>query len=188
VNLFILDLGPVEAAQLQCDKHIVKMIVESAQMLSTAHRMLDGYHIRAASKSGKTQVKVWLHPDPEMDSVLYKAVHSAHPCTVWTMVSSENYNWHYQHFVALCDEYTHRYGKVHLTDKLLREKLSGLPKSIKHGPITPFALAMGSNPECMYPNDPVRSYREFYQTKQDRFKMVWTNREVPEWFKIKETA
>ena len=57
MNLFILDKDPVLAAQLQCDKHVVKMIVESAQMLSTVHRMLDGRQTRVASKSGKTQVK-----------------------------------------------------------------------------------------------------------------------------------
>lgn len=188
MNLFILDSCAVKAAQLQCNAHVVKMVIESAQMLSTAHRMLDGYSIRASSKSGKTQVKVWLHPDPDMDNVLYKAVHSAHPCTVWTMASDTNYMWHYAHFVALCDEYTHRYGKVHLTDTLLREKLVKLPKNIKSGPLTRFALAMKSNPECMFENDPVRSYRAFYQTKQERFKMAWTNREVPEWFKAKETA
>ena len=155
-------------------------------MLSTAHRIIDGYSSKAASKSGKMQVKVWVHPDQELDDVLYKATHSTHPCTAWTMTSSTNYDWHYRHFVALCDEYTYRYGKVHLTDKLLRQKLSGLPNNINHGPLTKFALAMKSNPECMFPDDPVRSYRAFYQTKQERFKMVWTNREVPEWFKVKE--
>jgi hypothetical protein len=187
MNLFILDLDAAKAAQLQCNRHVPKMVVESAQMLSTAHRILDGHCIRAASKSGKTQVKVWLHPDPDMDSVLYKAVHNAHPCTVWTMASDSNYNWHYAHFVALCDEYTYRYGKVHLTDKLLREKLSLLPKNIKYEQMTPFALAMKSNPECMFPDDPVKSYRMFYQTKQERFKMTWTGRDIPDWFKVKET-
>ena len=184
MNLFILDKDPVLAAQLQCDKHVVKMIVESAQMLSTVHRMLDGKQTRVASKSGKTQVKAWVLPDDRED-VLYKAVHMAHPCTVWTMKSDMNYNWHYAHFVALCDEYTYRYGKVHATDTLLRDKLKQLPKNIEVGYLTPFALAMKSNPECMHPNDPVRSYREFYQTKQERFKMAWTNREVPEWFTVK---
>jgi hypothetical protein len=187
MNLFILDLNPAKAAQLQCDKHVVKMIVESAQMLSTAHRILDGHSIRASSKSGKTQVKVWLHPDPDTDNVLYKAVHSAHPCTVWTMASAMNYDWHYAHFVALCDEYTHRYGKVHLTDKLLRGMLSKPPKNIKCVSMTPFALAMKSNPECMFTDDPVKSYRMFYQTKQERFKMTWTGRDIPDWFKVKET-
>jgi hypothetical protein len=187
MNIFILSTNPVEAAQLQCNCHVPKMVVESAQMLSTAHRMLDGHSIRALSKSGKSKVKVWLHPDQELDSLMYKAVHSAHPCTVWTMASSANYDWHYRHFVALCDEYTHRYEKIHLTDRLLREKLARLPKNIKYGPLTQFALAMKSNPECMFPDDPVKSYRLFYQTKQDRFKMAWTNRDMPDWFKIKES-
>ncbi len=184
MNLFILDKDPVLAAQLQCDKHVVKMIVESAQMLSTVHRMLDGRQTRVASKSGRTQVKAWVLPDDRED-VLYKAVHMNHPCTVWTMQSSWNYAWHYSHFVALCDEYTYRYGKVHSTDTLLRKPLSSMPAKMKIGPKTPFALAMKSNPECMHPNDPVRSYREFYQTKQERFKMAWTKREVPEWFTVK---
>lgn len=186
MNLFILSKDPIEAAQLQCDKHVVKMIVESAQMLSTVHRMLDGKLTRGPSKSGKTLSKKWIHPDQELDGVLYKAVHMNHPCTVWTMQSNNNYTWHYTHFAALCDEYTYRYGKVHSTDTLLREKLKQLPRNIPVGYLTQQPLAMKSNPECMYPNDPVRSYREFYQTKQDRFKMVWTKREVPEWFKVKE--
>lgn len=188
MNLFILDINPVQAAKLQCDKHVVKMIVESAQMLSTAHRMLDGAQKRAPSKSGKTMSKHWVHPDPDMDAVLYKAVHMAHPCTVWTMQSYMNYNWHYEHFVALCHEYTHRYGKVHATYTKLSGVLYAPPKNIKGGPMTQFPLAMKANPECMFPNDPVKSYRMFYQTKQDRFKMVWSKREIPEWFEVKNAA
>ena len=178
MNIFVLDTNPVIAAQLQCNKHVVKMIVESAQMLSTAHRMLDGIQVR--NDKGKL-VKKWVFND-ERDDIYYKAVHTGHPCTVWTMQSDMNYNWHYNHFVALCDEYTYRYDKIHSTDKLLRGPLSILPKNIKHRDMTPFALAMKANPECMHPEDPVRSYREYYQTKQDRFSMVWTKRDIPQWF------
>lgn len=185
MNIFVLSKNPVEAAQLQCNAHVVKMIVESAQMLSTVHRMLDGVLKRAPSQSGKTMSKHWTLPD-DRESIMYKAVHVGHPCTVWSMQSNNNYTWHWIHFAALCDEYTYRYGKVHSTDKLLREALKALPKNLPIGPKTQFALAMQANPECMYPNDPVRSYREFYQTKQERFKMVWTKREVPEWFAVKE--
>lgn len=181
MNIFILDESPVQAAQLQCDKHVVKMIVESAQMLSTVHRMLDGTQV--TNDKGKL-VKKWVFND-DRDELYYKAVHTGHPCTVWTMQSDLNYNWHYAHFVALCDEYTYRYGKVHATDKLLRSALSVMPKNIRYGDRTPFALAMNSNPECKFPDDPVKSYRMFYQTKQDRFKMVWTNRDIPEWFEVK---
>ena len=62
MNLFILDEDPTKAAQLQCDKHVVKMIIESAQMLSTAHRMLDGYVEKRPSKSGKRIINYWVHP------------------------------------------------------------------------------------------------------------------------------
>jgi len=178
MNIFVLDLNPVTAAQLQCDKHVVKMIVESAQMLSTAHRMLDGTLSKLPSKSGKRLVNHYLLDN----SILYNAVHQYHPCTVWTMQSSENYKWHWNHFVALCNEYTYRYNKKHATELKLKEALKVLPKNIPIGDITQFSLAMGSNPECMFPNDPVKSYRLFYKTKKDRFKMVWTNRNTPEWF------
>jgi hypothetical protein len=187
LNLFILDKDPVKAAQMLCNKHAGgKMVVESAQMLSTAHRMLDGSMTRAPSKSGKTMSKHWVHPDTHLDSILYKAVHMSHPCTVWTMVSNNNYTWHYIHFKALCEEYTYRYGKIHNTEKLLGKALANLPRNIPVGYLTPQPLAMQSNPECMNPNDIVGSYRAFYQTKQDRFKMVWSKRPVPEWFKSKE--
>jgi len=183
MNIFILSENPVEAAQLQCDRHVVKMIVESAQMLSTAHRMLDGYVEKRPSKSGKTMVNYWVHPNSNLESVLYKAVHHAHPCTIWSMESIGNYIWHYDHFIALCDEYEYRYRKKHSTDLLLRDVLITPPVNIPEDRRTPFKLAMKSNPECMF-EDAVKSYRAFYQTKQERFKMVWTKREIPEWFEV----
>ena len=182
MNLFVLDNNPTKAAQLQCDKHVVKMIVESAQMLSTAHRMLDGTETRRPSKSGKTMSKYWVLPD-DREAVMYKAVHMHHPCTVWTVQNLSNYEWHYDHFVALCDEYRYRYGKVHATDTLLRYYLRWPPSKIPLGQLTKHPLAMKSNPECMF-DDVVKSYRAFYQTKQDRFKMAWTKREVPAWFEV----
>lgn len=184
MNIFVLDKNPTVAAQMQCNAHVVKMIVESAQMLSTAHRMLDGAEERRPSKSGKTMSRYWVLPDSREDT-FYKAVHMHHPCTVWTMQSNNNYNWHYVHFIALCDEYQYRYGKVHATDKLLRKGLSTPPNNIPVGYLTEQPLAMKANPECIDTNDVVGSYRKFYQTKQDRFKMAWTNRSVPGWFKLK---
>lgn len=186
MNIFVLDNDPVKAAQLQCDKHVVKMIVESAQMLSTTHRMLDGNEIKRPSKSGRTMVKYYELPD-EREDILYKAVHFNHPCTVWSRESCCNYSWHYEHFIALCDEYKYRYGKTHSTDTKLRDILAKFPKNInRSGGMTMFKLAMKSNPECVVHGlggtDAVESYRNFYQTKQERFSMVWTKRNIPEWF------
>ena len=185
MNIFILDTDPIKAAQLQCDKHINKMSVESAQMLSTAHRMLDGKLEKRPSKSGKRMVDYWVHPDPILEKYLYKAVHHTHPCTVWTMESSANYHWHLKHFDALCKEWEYRYGRpekpIHNT-KLIMQHLLNHPFNIPSKTLTPFKLAMKSNPECIALEDPVKAYRAFYQTKQDRFKMDWTKRPIPEWF------
>lgn len=190
MNIFVLDSDPVLAAQYQCDKHVVKMIVESAQMLSTAHRLLDGKMKlieRFNAKTGKTRrAKIWQIENSPLDADLYAVAHPGHPSTIWTMESLTNYLWHYQHFCALCDEYTYRYGKKHATDTKLRFVLDEAPANIPEGPATPFKLAMKSNPECMNPADPVESYRKFYQTKQGRFKMVWSKRSVPAWF-VKHT-
>jgi hypothetical protein len=86
MNIFILDKDPVLAAQLQCDKHVVKMIVESAQMLSTAHRMLDGKIVMKPSRSGKRMIKYYdLYEganDLEAEMLYYSAVHHGHPCTI----------------------------------------------------------------------------------------------------------
>ena len=186
MNLFILHEDPVIAAQMQCDKHIPKMVVESGQMLSTAHRVLDGVLDRRPSKSGKTTVKYWDvylgRDDLEGELLLYSAVHVGHPCTQWTMRTTSNYDWHYKHFIALCNEYTYRYGKIHASETKLAAVLKSAPKNIKHTTgKSPFRLAMGSNPECMF-EDAVKSYRAFYQTKQARFAMKWTKRKQPEWF------
>ena len=182
MNIFILDEDPAEAARQQCDKHVVKMIVESAQMLSTAHRMLDGYKDKRLSKSGKRMVNYWVHPNKNLENTLYKAVHHNHPCTVWTMESSANYNWHYQHFIALCTEYQHRYNKIHSTQNLLEELLLNKPNNIPSKDLTPFALAMKHEPQCIHEGQAVRSYRLYYQTKLARMPMVWSYRPTPEWF------
>ena len=184
MNIFILDKDALKAAQLQCDKHVVKMIVESAQMLSTSHRVLDGLQTRKLSKSGKRMVKYWIMEDYFKENTLYKAVHMNHPCTVWTMESLENYSWHYDHFLALCAEYTHRYGKTHATQTRLADMLSNSPINIQSVGLTPFRMAMQNEPQCMNKTDIVQSYRNYYKTKKDRFKMVWSRREIPNWFDV----
>ena len=188
MNIFYLDDDPVVAAQLQCDKHVVKMIVETAQMLCTAHRVLDGALVMKQNKNGR-QLKYWDlfegSDDLEMEMVLYKPAHVNHPSSIWCRETSANYQWLYDHFVALCDEYTYRYGKTHSTDIKLRQVLRNHPRNIKKGEQTVIPLAMKSNPECMFPNDPIKSYRLFYQTKQERFSMTWKYRDVPEWFNVR---
>ena len=162
MNIFVLHEDPVKAAQDQCDKHVVKMVLESAQMLSTAHRILDG--------------------DNVIHESLYKIAHKGHPCTKWVMESVANYQWLYDHFIGLCDEYTYRYGKTHLCDTKFRDILLFSPNNIPIEERTPFALAMSAFPQFMDYNDPVTSYRRYYGTKADNFNLLWTKREIPDWY------
>ena len=181
MNVFVLSECPIESAQMMCDKHIPKMIVESAQMLSTAHRMLDGQLIKKPSKSGKRMVNGYVHPNSNMDATLYNAVHHHHPCTVWTMESKANYDWHYQHFLALCDEFVYRFGKQHLTSQKLTDVLREAPINIPNGAITEFPQAMRAFPECMVEGDPVQAYRNYYHVSKS-FAKWERGRPAPSWW------
>ena len=123
MNVFYLDRDPVTAAKMHCDKHVVKMIIEYAQLMSTAHRVLDGEMYYGLTKNGR-KIKRW-KLNSNMEDILYKASHINHPSAIWARQSNNNYNWLYCLFTALCDEYTHRYGKVHervLFDDLERKR------------------------------------------------------------------
>lgn len=180
MNIFVLDESPVVSAQMMCDKHIPKMIVEAAQMLSTAHRMLDGHMEKRPSKSGKVMVKYYVHPNSNLENTLYKAVHHGHPCTVWTMETAENYKWHYDHFVALCQEFEYRFGKKHATTEKLTEALRSPPVNIKSGMMTPFAKAMKHYPECIV-EDAIESYRNYYHVAK-AFAKWEKGRSAPYWW------
>lgn len=182
MNIFVVDNDPRKAAQALCDKHVVKMILESGQMLSTAHRVLDGRQITGPSKSGKTTVKKYVLND-EREIRLYNVVHAHHPCTIWTMESSSNYAWHYVHFEALAKEYQYRYGKTHATWDKLRDVLARCPDNIPNGQRTPFAIAMKQFPECIVEGDPIESYRKYYNVAKNSF-AKWTKRAIPEWYHV----
>ena len=181
MNIFYLDYNPVKSAQAHLDKHVVKMILEYAQLLSTANRVIDGKEAVVLSKTGRKK-KVW-QLDDDRDSILYNATHVNHPSAVWVRQHAVNYNYLYKLFVATCDEYTHRYGKVHLTDSKLRNILAKEPKNIFFDHET--RIWTGPTPampdECKVVGDHIASYRKYYIDKKADMAM-WTNREPPEWF------
>jgi hypothetical protein len=107
MNIFYLDEDPKICAQYHCDKHVVKMIIEYAQLLSTAHRVLDGFEGYGASKSGNRQVKIWTIHDSR-DEILYKATHVNHPSNIWTRSSVKNYHYMFQLWHYLCLEYSNQ--------------------------------------------------------------------------------
>jgi len=120
MNIFYLDKCPEKAAKLQYNKHVVKMILESAQMLCTAHHCIMG----------------------EDADVPYKAAHRNHPSTVWARQSGENYTWLYRHMMELGREYERRYGKKHLSIIKCEDPLSILPGGILETGLTKM-------PQCM---------------------------------------
>ena len=125
MNIFYLDKRPDDAAEMHCDKHCVKMILENAQMLSTAHRVLDEDDV---------------HPD------LYKIAHKNHPSTIWTRSSKQHYDWLFRLFRMLSAEYSLRYSrddfKVHKTWDKLGKILEIAPKNIEDNGWT-------DPPQCM---------------------------------------
>ena len=137
MNIFYLHKDPEQAAKYMYNKHVVKMILESAQLLCTAHLLLDG----------------------DDANVPYKATHKNHPSAIWARESAENYSWLYFHMLALGDEYTRRYGKTHLTIEKCKLALARLPKNILNKPFV-------DPPQCMpdeyKATDSVTGYWNYY--------------------------
>ena len=116
MNIFYLDRCPVKSAEMSCDKHVVKMILESAQLLCTVHRVSDGIEYYDKTAKGR-KIKRWKHPNSNLEATLYKAGWLKHPSTQWLFESPFNYVWLYEHMMALNEEYKKRYNhtKDHVT-------------------------------------------------------------------------
>jgi len=174
MNIFKLHEDYRKAAQLQCDKHVVKMDTEYAQLLSTAHRVLDGDEYYDKTSNGR-RIKRWLHPNPVMEQELYKASHINHPSNIWARETLSNYLWLYGLWEESCKEYTHRYGKVHGAWQKLSEHVKTPPVNIPDGPLTPLPQAMPDDVKC---KDSVEAYRNYYKKYKSAF-AKWTNRPTP---------
>lgn len=178
VNIFFLDTDPRLAAQAHVDKHVSKMIVETAQLLCTAHH---------------------LDPDTEPHPDLYKPTHQNHPSARWVRQNKANYWWAYRLFLELGTEYTHRYYKRHATTTKLFHVLSAIPASLFDTDIG--ITEITPPPSCM-PDDlklfddspdrgveaeyslrqAVANYRNYYKHgKADLHR--WTRRDPPEWIR-----
>ena len=159
MNIFYFDECPTESAQAQPDKMLVKMPLETAQMLCTAHRELDG--------------------DEYADEVgLYKRAYWNHPCTIWARERQGNYTWLYQHFIALGNEYKHRYGREHASITKLKTPLLKVPDNIVDKSMTPPAQAM---PDEYKHDDPTVAYRD-YVINEKHYAKWEKNRAKPEWW------
>lgn len=169
MNLFILSLNFQECAECMFDKHISKIILEAVQMLCTAIQLID--------------------PDNEIRNhiTLYKIAHKNHPVTIWMRTSRENYMWTLDLIDAMHTEWKYRYNhpaekmhKSYTVATYLRKHAPSADKFPEVG-LTPFALAMPA--ECKTQN-PIESYRTYYQTPEKQKIASWKKREKPAWYTV----
>ena len=180
MNIFYLHKDVKLCAEMHNDKHCVKMILEYAQLLSTAHRVLDGTIGTGLSPSGRKKTTYTLS-NTMLDGILYSATHVHHPSAAWVRQSSENYIWLANMLLALCEEYTYRYGKVHKVERdgLCYVLLKNVPKNIESKGWSEPTPAMPD--DVKVPGDSVASYRNYY-IKNKTHLANWKNRKVPDWY------
>ena len=152
------------------------MILEYAQLLSTAHRVLDGSMSVGLSETGRKRVSYDLPDSRELS--LYRATHINHPSAVWVRKSSNNYAWLYTMWKYLLDEYTVRYGKIHAAARLIGP-LFDAPKNIPIGEFTQPTPAMPD--EYKVAGDSIQSYHNYYVGSKHEMSR-WTNSYMPQWF------
>ena len=201
MNIFYLSHNQIECAKWHVDKHVVKMIVEYAQLLSTAHRVTRGIKTELISPNGKKKT-VYLLPGetytwepvfPEqidckisgtkyvlkLSEPYYIQTHINHPSAVWARKSADNYYWLFILWCALLDEYTYRYGKEHSCGRMI-EALSDVYKVKYSEPnFTEPPPAMPNY--CKVEGDSIQSYRNYYMNEK-RHIATWKNTEKPHWY------
>ena len=161
MNIFRVDNDPVKSAQMLCDKHIVKMPLETAQMLCS----------------------VW-HRYGQGTNVPYKEVHKKHPCTLWAGDSMDNYNWLWQHGMELCFEYTRRYNKIHKSQQVIMDLSYPSPSKFI------FDNRVGTpQPQCMPDeykvlDNAVQAYKNYYIGAKSKIAQWNKSRSVPAWYTL----
>lgn len=156
MNIFFLSACPVTAARYHCDKHVVKMILEYAQLLSTAHHVLDG---------------------DDAPEGIYKVTHKNHPSAVWVRHSKANYLWLLDLLLNVMEEYQERYKKTHKTSRLLPALLQH-PMNIPDGEFTDPPQCMPDEYKC---DDTVTAYKNYYLGDK-RYFAQWKNTDAPSWY------
>lgn len=154
LNIFVLDKNPQEAAKMHSDQHVRKMILESAQMLCTAHWMTGG-------------------------AAPYKKTHYNHPCAKWARKNNHNYKWLTMLAQSLCKEFTFRFNKIHKTQEVIEWCSQNMPEIPQGNSITKMPQAM---PQTYWNKDVVSAYRQYYIAEKQVFSRgnaTWTKRKKP---------
>ncbi len=155
MNIFFLDTDVKKCAEYHCDKHVVKMILETAQLLCSAHH---------------------INPQDSLQ-VPYKLSHKNHPCSIWVRESFSNYLYLCELGLELCKEYTYRYGKRHKSQDVIEWCVTNKVTICDKG----FTDPPKAMPDEYKVKDAVQSYRNYYMGEKKSF-AVWKKREIPFWF------
>lgn len=139
------------------DKHVVKMILETAQLLCGVHHMTES----------------------PLENVPYKLSHKNHPCSIWARESMDNYLWLCELGMELCAEYTFRYGKRHKSQQVIEWCIDNRPNIPEEG----FTVPAKAMPDQYKVEDVVQSYRNYYLGEKKSF-CNWKNRNTPSWFLV----
>ena len=161
MNIFVLDENPAKAAEYHCNKHVVKMIIESAQMLCSAHWLALEKKIKNKGLSIPSKVKdrksLILENSKWEQIPPYSMTHIRHPCTAWTCFTYGNYMWLLELAQALSNEYTKRYKKTHKTQRVIDWLTNHPPPGIPVQARTPFAVAIkDKNLKVLDPNSMIK--------------------------------
>ncbi len=152
MNIFAVDIRPQRAAKALGDKHVNKMILETAQMMCSAYPKGDAPYLRA---------------------------YYNHPCTIWARKCLKNYEWLYHHGMALGKEKVYRFGGSHASIDVIQWCWDNISIDIipESSSMTPFAQAM---PEEFYHEDSIVAYRSYYRSAKSHLHK-WTKRQAPAW-------
>jgi hypothetical protein len=158
MNCFPLDHNMAKSVEYHCDTHVVKIILEGVQMLSSANRIHGSFGC-------------------------YKMSHEHHPMTVWAAKSQANYDWMRAYVLHLNTEWQHRWHH-NINHKSVNAMLNMPHLNIRFSKdLTPMPACMPD--ECLVddtsPLLPVVDYRNYYQTSKQHI-AKWTNRPVPAWY------
>jgi len=154
MNIFFLDLDPEECAKMHVNSHAVKMILETCQLLCSAHHLTDSSY-----------------------KPMYKLTHKNHPSSIWTRTSLSNYKWLCSLGKELCKEYTYRYNKTHKCEPYIDELTVNLPPIEDIG----FTEPLQAMPDEYKEKESINAYRNYYFYGKKHLHK-WKNRPIPQWF------
>lgn len=176
MNIFFLSSNPTDCAIQHIDKHVVKMILEYGQLMSTAHRVLDGTPYTDKTINNRN-IQRWKLPD-HRDEIMWKASHVKHPSGLWVRQSESHYTWLYALWNELLKEYTYRYEKIHSAERMKVVFLTPPNNIPKLGWVSDPTPAM---PDEYKTTSSIESYKNYYKGSKKSF-ASWKNRPTPIWF------